>query len=185
MNWWKLICSGYSIEPPTMKKATSSATSVRPGQNQVAHFCKGIPHTWPWSSPLLPPNIISLCSPWLPKNGMQGYFSIYCRLFPPGASSNSLRNLLESTLVAITISFKQARFSSISQDTSTVRHCTTEWHLSLEPCSFSYRLLDESQEHESLLFQQQVLFVSCFGHCLSQNSHRYMLYMIPCLLGVR
>ena len=43
----------------------------------------------------LPPNIISLCSPWLPKNGIQGHFSIYCRLFPPGASSNSLRNLLE------------------------------------------------------------------------------------------
>ena len=45
--------------------------------------------------PPLPPNIISLCNPWLPKNGMQGHFSIYCRLFPPGASSNSLRNLLE------------------------------------------------------------------------------------------
>jgi len=45
--------------------------------------------------PLLPPNIISLYNPWLPKNGMQGHFSIYCRLFPPGASSNSLRNLLE------------------------------------------------------------------------------------------
>ena len=35
------------------------------------------------------------------------------------------------------------------------------------------------------LFQRQVLFVSCFGRCLPQNSHRYMLYMIPCLLGVR
>jgi len=45
--------------------------------------------------PPLPPNTISLYSPWLPKNGMQGHFSIYCRLFPPGASSNSLRNLLE------------------------------------------------------------------------------------------
>ena len=45
--------------------------------------------------PPLPPNIISLCSPWLPKNGIQGHFSIYCRLFPPGALSNSLRNLLE------------------------------------------------------------------------------------------
>ena len=33
---------------------------------------------------------------------MQGHFSIYCRLFPPGASSNSLRNLLEFTLVALT-----------------------------------------------------------------------------------
>ena len=44
---------------------------------------------------LLPPNIISLCSPWLPKNGIQGHFSIYYRLFPPRASSNSLRNLLE------------------------------------------------------------------------------------------
>ena len=43
----------------------------------------------------MPPNIISLCSSWLPKNGLQGRFSIYCRLFPPGASSNSLRNLLE------------------------------------------------------------------------------------------
>jgi len=43
----------------------------------------------------LPLNTISLCSLWLPKNGMQGHFSIYCRLFPPGASSNSLRNLLE------------------------------------------------------------------------------------------
>jgi len=37
--------------------------------------CKGTPHTW-LRSPL-PPNIISLCSPWLPKNGMQGHFSIY------------------------------------------------------------------------------------------------------------
>jgi len=45
--------------------------------------------------PPLPPNTNSLCSPWLPKNGMQGHFSIYCRLFPLGASSNSLRNLLE------------------------------------------------------------------------------------------
>ena len=45
--------------------------------------------------PPLPPNIISLCSPWLPKNEIQGHFSIYCRLFPPGALSNSLRNLLE------------------------------------------------------------------------------------------
>ena len=36
-----------------------------------------------------------MTSPWLPKNGMQGHFSIYCRLFPLGASSNSLRNLLE------------------------------------------------------------------------------------------
>ena len=45
--------------------------------------------------PPLPSNIISLCSPWLPKNGMQGHFSIYCRLFPLGALSNSLRNLLE------------------------------------------------------------------------------------------
>ena len=44
---------------------------------------------------LLPPNIISLYSPWLPKNRMQGHFSIYCRLFSPEASSNSLRNLLE------------------------------------------------------------------------------------------
>ena len=35
------------------------------------------------------------------------------------------------------------------------------------------------------LFQRQVLFISCFGHCLPQNSHLYMLYMIPCLLGVR
>jgi len=43
----------------------------------------------------LPPNTISLCSPWLPKNEMQGHFSIYCRLFSPGVSSNSLRNLLE------------------------------------------------------------------------------------------
>ena len=34
---------------------------------------------------------------------MQGHFSIYCRLFPSGASSNSLRNLLEySTSVALT-----------------------------------------------------------------------------------
>ena len=57
--------------------------------------CKGTPHIWLRSAPLLPPNIISLCSPWLPKNGMQGHFSIYCRLFSPGASSNSLRNLLE------------------------------------------------------------------------------------------
>ena len=56
---------------------------------------KRTPYTWPWSAPPLPPNIISLCNPWLPKNGMQGHFSIYCRLFPPGASSNSLRNLLE------------------------------------------------------------------------------------------
>ena len=24
--------------------------------------------------PPLPPNIISLCSPWLPKNGMQGHY---------------------------------------------------------------------------------------------------------------
>jgi len=45
--------------------------------------------------PPLPSNTNSLCSPWLPKNGMQGHFSIYCRLFPPGASYNSLRNLLE------------------------------------------------------------------------------------------
>jgi len=45
--------------------------------------------------PPLPPNIISLCSLWLPKNGMQGHFSIYCRLFPLKALSNSLRNLLE------------------------------------------------------------------------------------------
>ena len=53
--------------------------------------------------PLLPPNTISLCSPWLPKNRMQGHFSIYYRLFPLGALSNSLRNLLEcSTLVALT-----------------------------------------------------------------------------------
>ena len=35
------------------------------------------------------------------------------------------------------------------------------------------------------LFQQQVLFVSCFSRCLPQNSYQYMLYMIPCLLGVR
>jgi len=35
------------------------------------------------------------------------------------------------------------------------------------------------------LFQWQVLFVSCFGRCLPQNNHRYMLYMIPYLLGVR
>ena len=26
--------------------------------------------------------------------------------------------------------------------------CATEWHPSLQPCSFSYRLFDESQEHE-------------------------------------
>ena len=45
--------------------------------------------------PPLPLNAISLCSPWLPKNEMQRHFSIYCRLFPLGASSNSLRNLLE------------------------------------------------------------------------------------------
>jgi len=45
--------------------------------------------------PPLPPNTISLCSLWLPKNGMQGHFSIYFRLFLPEASSNSLRNLLE------------------------------------------------------------------------------------------
>jgi len=45
--------------------------------------------------PPLPPNTNLLCSPWLPKNGMQGHFSIYCRLFPLGASFNSLRNLLE------------------------------------------------------------------------------------------
>jgi len=44
---------------------------------------------------LLPPNTNSLYSPWLPKNGMQEHFSIYCRLFPPGALSSSLRNLLE------------------------------------------------------------------------------------------
>ena len=56
----------------------------------------------------LPPNIISLCGPWLPKNGMQGHFSIYCRLFPLGASSNSLRNLLESTLVALTAVLKMS-----------------------------------------------------------------------------
>jgi len=35
------------------------------------------------------------------------------------------------------------------------------------------------------LFQRQVLFVSCFGRCLPQNSHQYVLYMIFCLLGVR
>jgi len=45
--------------------------------------------------PPLPPNTNSLCRLWLPENGMQGHFSIYCRLFPPGVSSNSLRNLLE------------------------------------------------------------------------------------------
>jgi len=28
-------------------------------------------------APPLPLNTISLCSPWLPKNGMQGHFSIY------------------------------------------------------------------------------------------------------------
>ena len=51
--------------------------------------------------PLLPPNTNSLCSPWLPKNGMH---SIYYRLFPLGASSNSLRNLLEcSAPVALTL----------------------------------------------------------------------------------
>jgi len=38
-------------------------------------YCKRTPHTW-LRSPL-PPNIILLCSPWLPKNGMQGHFSIY------------------------------------------------------------------------------------------------------------
>jgi len=43
----------------------------------------------------LSPNTNSLCCPWLPENGIQGHFSIYCRLFPLGASSNSLRNLLE------------------------------------------------------------------------------------------
>jgi len=42
--------------------------------------------------PLLPPNTNSLYSPWLPKNEMH---SIYCRLFPPEALSNSLKNLLE------------------------------------------------------------------------------------------
>ena len=45
--------------------------------------------------PPLPPNTISLCSPWLSKNGTQGHFSTYCRLFSLEASSNSLRNLLE------------------------------------------------------------------------------------------
>ena len=45
--------------------------------------------------PPLPPNTNSLCRLWLPENGMQGHFSIYCRLFPLGASFNSLRNLLE------------------------------------------------------------------------------------------
>ena len=56
---------------------------------------------------------------------MQGHFSIYCRLFPPGASSNSLRNLLEvscnifhiiiylrnlleSTLVALTANIEKS-----------------------------------------------------------------------------
>jgi len=38
-------------------------------------ICKGTPHTW-LRSPLSP-NLISLYSPWLPKNGMQGHFSIY------------------------------------------------------------------------------------------------------------
>jgi len=48
------------------------------GLNKITrkdHYCKGTPHTWLRS--LLPPNIISLCSPWLPKNGMQEHFSIY------------------------------------------------------------------------------------------------------------
>jgi len=58
--------------------------------------------------PPLSPNTISLCRPWLPKNGetgTQGHYSIYiyCRLFSLEASSNSLRNLLEhSAPVALT-----------------------------------------------------------------------------------
>jgi len=55
----------------------------------------GVPLHPSHMTPERPPIAISLCSPWLPKNGMQGHFSIYCRLFSPRASSNSLRNLLE------------------------------------------------------------------------------------------
>ena len=78
---------------------------------------KRTPYTWPWSAPPLPPNIISLCNPWLPKNGMQGHFSIYCRLFPPGASSNSLRNLLEyTTPVALTVGIVKPNLKEIPNE---------------------------------------------------------------------
>ena len=50
------------------------------------HYSKCIP---------LSPSTLSLFRPWLPNAGTQGHCNIYCRLFPPGTSSNSLRNLLE------------------------------------------------------------------------------------------
>ena len=80
----------------------SSAVSMVSQTTRLDNVRGPLTHMTP-ERPPLPPNIISLCSSWLPKNGMQGHFSIYCRLFPSGASSNSLRNLLEySTSVALT-----------------------------------------------------------------------------------
>jgi len=54
------------------------------------------------------------------------HFSIYCRLFPPGASSNSLRNLLESTLVALT--FVSHFFCSLGTAIDMRLHFTSSYH---------------------------------------------------------
>ena len=76
----------------------------------------------------LPSNIISLCNSQLSKNGIQGYFSIYCRLFPPRASSNSLRNLLEmSCNIFYTIIYLRNLLEYTAPVALTVCRCLTEW----------------------------------------------------------
>ena len=90
---------------------------------------------------------------------MQGHFSIYCRLFPPGALSNSLRNLLEvncNISYTINLTEKSPRVYSGCPHSRIRSSCQSpkisQWTVALQlPTANKFQPSDHSTPREMLL----------------------------------